>query len=748
MQQTIMPLIPSGATEINEKVSFFEEASMVHYFIFGVPIFEHHKNDRTGLKIAIGMIVNKGYSRNCEIVKHFAVSKSSVKNWVRQYSEKGVSAFSVSRKKSTCPVLTESVKAKAQELLNDGNTRSEVAGTLNIKYDTIRKAIKDGRLSEPEIIDIVPQKPDLPYESGTTCSERTLIDSQAEMGVACTRVPERVLASLGKLGSAESRFENAFDVANGGVLCALPALEANGLFSNIDNYFQLPGGFYDLTHIVCLLSFMYLCRIKTVEKLRFESSGELGKLIGLDRIPEVKTLREKLSILASDDENVRTWAAELAREWMEANADLTGVLLVDGHMSVYHGSQTELPRKYVSRLRLCMRGTTFFYVNDILGQPFFRIEKVVNDGLIKTLKKDIVPRLLADVPKQPSDQQLEDDPDLHRFILEFDREGYSPAFFKQMWEEHRIGCITYHKYPGEDWPVDEFEEYDTVMPNGEEVKLKLAEREITIGSKKPERLKVREIRKLTSSGHQTSIVTTVRKMSFILLATYMFARWTQENFFKYMLEHFAFDALMGYGTRELSGLETVVNPNWRVVDRKVNSVKSKYNHRLAKFAAMELNPEDDDKKRQKQVKDKAALREEIDLFENELEELKVERATLPKHVELRELPEEFQFKQLESSRKLFTDTIKMIDYRAETAMCSTLKARLGREDDARAIMRELFKKNVNLIPDNNNLQVELHCFNTRRHNQAVKKLLEELNSTETIYPGTNMKLVYSIVGDY
>lgn len=749
MQQLIMPLIPSGATEINEKVSIFEEASMIHYFVFGVPIFEHHIKDRTGLKIAIGMLVNKGYCRNCEVVKHFAVSKSSVKNWVRRYSEKGVSAFSVSGKISTSPVLTEPVKAKAQELLNDGLSRSEVAKILNIKYDTVRKAIKDGRLSEPEIIDVAPLKPDSPHEFGTNRSERTLIDSQAEMGVACTRVPERVLASLGKLGSAESRFENAFDVANGGVLCALPALEANGLFSNIDNYFQLPDGYYDLTHIVCLLSFMYLCRIKTVERLRFESSGELGKLVGLDRIPEVKTLREKLSVLASDEENVRGWAAELAKEWMDANADLVGVLLVDGHMSVYHGSLTELPRKYVSRLRLCMRGTTFYYVNDILGQPFFRIEKAINDGLINTLKKDIVPRLLADVPKQPSNLELENDPDLHRFILEFDREGYSPAFFKLMWEEHRIGCITYHKYPGEDWPEEEFEEFGAVMPNGEEVKLKLAERETTVGSKKTERVKVREIRKLAPSGHQTSIVTTVRKLSFIVLATYMFARWTQENFFKYMLEHFAFDALMGYGTRELSGLETVVNPNWRELDRKVNSAKSKYDYRLAKFAAMELNPEKDDKKRERQVKDRATLLEEIDFFKNELEKLKAERAALPKHVELRELPEEFQFEKLESSRKLFTDTIKMIVYRAETAMCSILKTHLDRKDDARAIMRELFKKSANLIPDDNKkiLHVELHCFNSRRHNRAAGKLLEELNSTETIYPGTKMKLVYSMVGD-
>lgn len=748
MQQLIMPLIPSGATEINEKVNFFTEESMVHYFIFGVPVFEHHVDDRTGLKIAIGMLVHKGYCRNCEITRHFEVSQSSVKNWVREYGKKGVSAFFSSSKKTSYSVLTEPIKLKAQELLNSGRTRSDVAKELSIKYDTIRKAIKSGRLIEPEIIDIVPEAELPSVVSGSTSSERTLLDSEAAMGVACTNALERVLTSVGKCGPAESRFENALDVANGGVLCALPALEANGLFCNINNYFRLPRGYYDLTHIVCLLSFMYLCRIKTVEKLRFESSGELGKLIGLDRIPEVRTLREKLCIMANDEESVQAWAADLAKEWMDANADLAGVLLVDGHMSIYHGSLTQLPRKYVSRLRLCMRGTTYFYVNDILGQPFFRVEKVINDGLINTLKNDIVPRLLVDVPGQPSKQQLEDNKDLHRFILEFDREGYSPAFFKEMWQEHRIGCITYHKYPGDNWPEDEFDEYDAVMPNGEGVKFKLAERNVIIGSKKDEQMEVREIRKLTSSGHQISIVTSIRTLSFIILATYMFARWTQENFFKYMLEHFAFDALMGYGTSTLSGLERVINPTWRILERKVNSVKSKYNCRLAKFAAMELTPEEDEKYREKQIKDKATLLEEIDLLKNELEKLKAERSMQAKHVNLQDLPEELQFKKLDSSRKLLTDTIKMIAYRAETAMSDILKRHLHRKDDARAIMREVFKKPVNLIPDydRKELTVELHCFNSRRHNYAMKNLLAELNSTETIYPGTDMKILYCIVG--
>ena len=742
-----MPLIPEGATEINEKVSLFEENSMAYYFIFGVPLFEHWKDDRTGFKIVISMLIHKGYCRNCEILKHFPISKGTLKNWVRKYKNGGISTFSHRKKRSNCIVLTESVKAQVQGLLNNGYTKSEIANELDIKYDTIRKAITSGRLTEPNIIEIENRKEENEIKQGSNSSERSLIDSQAAMGVACTRVTERVLASLGKCGPVESHFSNALDVAYGGVLCALPGLEANGLFRHIGNHFEISRGYYDITHIICLLSFMFLCRIKAVEKLRFEASGELGKLIGLDRIPEVRKLRESLKELSSDENEVRNWSAELAKEWMDANSELAGVLLVDGHTEVYHGSQTKLPRKYVSRLKLCMRGTTFFYVNDILGQPFFRVEKTINDGLINTLKKDIVPRLLKDIPNQPSNEELEEDPDLHRFILEFDREGYSPKFLKDMWEDHRIGCITYNKFPRKDWAEDEFEEYHTIMPNGENVKLKLAERDIVIGSKKNEKVKVREIRKLTDTGHQTSVISTVRTLSFILIATYMFARWVQENFFKYMLEHYAFDSLMGYGTRELSGLEKVVNPFWRAANYKVNSVRSKYRYRLARFAAMELHPEENDKKQVKQIKDKANLLEEINLFEKELDDLKAERATFSKHVKLQDLPEELQFKKLESSRKLFTDTIKMIDYRAETAMCGILKTKLDREDDARALVRELFRKTANLIPDYNKkiLKVELHSFNSKRHNKAIKELLDNLNSTETIYPGTDMKLLYSII---
>ena len=81
-------------------------------------------------------------------------------------------------------------------------------------------------------------------------------------------------------------------------------------------------------------------------------------------------MREKLKIL-SNEKAVKEWAGQLSKEWMESAPDLAGVLFVDRHVSLYFGKKTKLPKRYVSRLQLCMSGTSFYYVNDIFGQPFF-----------------------------------------------------------------------------------------------------------------------------------------------------------------------------------------------------------------------------------------------------------------------------------------------------------------------------------------------------------------------------------------
>ena len=117
-----------------------------------------------------------------------------------------------------------------------------------------------------------------------------------------------------------------------------------------------------------------------------------------------------------------------------------------------------------------------FWVNDMLGSPFFVVRKNINPGMLQTLRNEIVPQLLKDIPNQPTDEQLEENKLLHRFILVFDREGYSPLFFKEMWKKHRIACMTYHKYPNADWNEEEFEEVPVTLVSGEKVDMKLAER--------------------------------------------------------------------------------------------------------------------------------------------------------------------------------------------------------------------------------------------------------------------------------
>lgn len=138
------------------------------------------------------------------------------------------------------------------------------------------------------------------------------------MGMACTDSIGRMAAALGA-GPASSEFTACRDVSFGGVLCALPALVDNGLFAHLGKLPALPAGYYQLLHIVILLASMALCRIRTAVQLRYQPPGELGKLLGLDRIPEVRTLRAKLGHLSGDEAAVQTTPGGL-RELSQAAA--------------------------------------------------------------------------------------------------------------------------------------------------------------------------------------------------------------------------------------------------------------------------------------------------------------------------------------------------------------------------------------------------------------------------------------------
>ena len=256
-------------------------------------------------------------------------------------------------------------------------------------------------------------------------------------------------------------------------------------------------------------------------------------------MPEVKTLREKLGILCAEPERARAWSSTLARDWMEATPESAGTLYIDGHVRVYHGALTRLPRRYVSRERLCLRGTTDYWVNAMDGQPFFVVTRPVDDGLLSVLKEEIVPRLQTEVPGQPGAEELAADPLQHRFTIVFDREGYSPKFFSAM-REKRIAVLTYHKFPGADWGLEEFSARTVRLVNAEEVTLELAERGVRLSNG----LWVREVHHRDVRGHQSAILSTDYRSDLTRVAAAMFARWCQENFFKYMQQHYGIDRLV------------------------------------------------------------------------------------------------------------------------------------------------------------------------------------------------------------
>jgi hypothetical protein len=398
----------------------------------------------------------------------------------------------------------------------------------------------------------------------------------------------------------------------------------------------------------------------------------------------------------------------------------------------------------VARQKLCLRATTDYWVNAMDGQPFFMVNKPVDPGLLKVLEQEIVPRLEGEVPHQPSLFELEEKKFIPRFTLIFDREGYSPGFMKRMWQK-RIGCLTYHKYPGADWNRSEFVSHSVTLVSGHTVEMNLAERGTLLSG----RLWVREIRKLRKDGRQTSIISTDFTRDLTTSAATLFARWSQENFFKYMREQYNLDGLIDYSTEEISETTTVVCPLYREVDGEVKKLAAKLARKRCECNEVVLCDDIEPGKVVEYETKKLALQDEVSGMEKELDDLKACRKATPKHVKLSDLPEEDQFKKLGTKSKYFIDTIKLVAYRAETAMVNMVRQTMNshHQDEARSLLRSLYETEADILPDydRKTLTVRLHQPANRRSGLIIRNLCRQLNETKTKFPGTNLRVVYKMV---
>ena len=477
---------------------------------------------------------------------------------------------------------------------------------------------------------------------------------------------------------------------------------------------------------------MALCRIKNPEQLKKHPPGELGKLLGLDRIPEVGYFRKKLKQIV-DQSKADELHTVLFRSWTEKMPEM--FFYIDGHVRVYHGEKANLPKRFVSREKLCLSGTTEFWINDGKGLPLMVFTGELNEKL-KIAIEQAIPKILKEITVVAySDEPV--------FTLVFDREAYEPKWFIKLWEEYRVAVITYRKNVADKWDHSLFHSVDTQVYNTI-VPMQLCEMGTQLDGHW-----FREIRKLSESGHQTSIMTTHPGLSLQVTAAKMFSRWTQENYFKYMNENFDFDRMVEYGTEPVDQKLSIPNPEYKRLTYQIKKAREKKARLEARlYNKMEESGQLTLEHIEKTIAKNASTIERINEYNDQVKILLATRKNTSSRITIAEMPRERRYNKLKEESKKLKNALLMIAYRAESALFNILPDYYkDTHKEGREILKEIFTSDADMIPDyqNRKLTIRLHSLSTPRANQAVKGLCDFLNQTETLFPYTNLRLIYETV---
>lgn len=693
------------------------------------PIFTCREDDEGALRFAAVMLSDPslGLATPIQVAKVFGRHRSRVHEYRKRYQQGGSEELEVKRRgPREASKLKGARETRAQKCLDEGQSNRKVAESVGVSEGTIRKAIKAGRLSRRGGLEEV-AAPVSTDPSASTPRRRSDEALSWAGGVATKREAERALAPTGLLVQAPPRFEAAESVAKAGVLVALPALLGQGLLEvGQQSYGSLKNGYYGLTAMLLGFAFMALVRIKSAEGLTSHAPGEFGAVLGLDRAPEMKTVRRKLAELAG-----RGRALEFSRafteRWAEETPEALGYLYMDGHVRPYHGRKHKLPKTHVQRRRLCMPATTDYWVNDANAEPLMFVTAPANEGLLAMMEQELLPQI----------RKLAGDG--CRVTLIFDREGWSPKRFKA-WRQAGFDVITYRKGKYREWQRRCFHE-TTVEVGGRQVKYLLGERMLRLAKG----FRVREVRRLCDDGHQSSVVTTRRDLPIETVALRMFSRWQQENFFRYMRHEFALDHLPTTAVEPADPQRSVPNPAVKAKQLELGRIKAELTKAEQTYGQKaHENPEHKVRTVRGFKISHAELRRKINELRATREQVNADLKALPKRVPVHETMDAAPVVQLERERKIITDTLKMVAYRAETQLANLVGPLLPyRDDEARKFMRQVFELPADLLPnyDQGTLVVRLHSMTTPRDNHALATLCEVLNDLAVCYPGTELRLV-------
>lgn len=469
---------------------------------------------------------------------------------------------------------------------------------------------------------------------------------------------------------------------------------------------------------------MALLRIQRPEQLKERDPAALGRLLGLDRTPEVKTLRRKLTRLAAHHCAEQLGAA-LARLRVDQRGHLMGFLYVDGHVRAYHGKHP-ISKAYVARRHLAMPATTDYWVNDRAGDPLFVITGEVDAALTRAF-----PRLLEQVRGLVGQR---------RVTIVFDRGGWSPKLFGMMIQQG-FDILTYRKGKGRRIHERRFVRRRAKL-DGRWVSYDLHDQPVRFLEGK---LRLRQITRLCDGGHQTQIITSRWDLRDIELAYRMFERWRQENFFKYMRVEFLLDALVDYSIEPEDPTRTVPNPERRTLDKQIRAARSELAKLEREYGAAAADNSEQHRPTMRGFKiAHGKLGKTLRAARARLTRLLEQRREVPKRVEVRDLGAR-ALVRLATERKHLTDIIKMVAYQAESDLLALLRPHYARaEQEGRTLLHELFTAAGDLHVCDGELHVTLAPLSSPHRTRAAQALCELLDQTATIFPGSRLRMRFAV----
>ena len=719
-----LPLLPGEAEVISADLAIVRRGGRLVLFNAAGPIYECGEQDEVGVRLAAALAADLGLATVNALAAAFGVHRTTVHRDHARLNQGGVGALQPRKRGPKGPhKLTPDVLRDAQRALDEGASLRSVGDRVNVSEFAIRHAIKNGLLHRGDGAEPARGR------SGTGTSEhlshpasRAREDQASDHGVAVKRVEERALARVGRLTEATPQFHAAEAVPGAGVLLALQALLHEGLLDvGVEVYGALSNGFFGLRSVLLTFAFMALRRIKTPEQLTEHAPGELGILLGLDRAPEVKTLRRKLREMG-DRGLARTFTRKLTERWATAGPKELALLYVDGHVRPYHGRTHVLPKHHVQQRGRPMPGTKDFHVNDRRAAPLYFVTAEANEGLLAMLDATLLPEVRRLVGPH------------RRITIAFDREGWSPKLFAQ-WKEQSFDILTYRKGKQSRWRDDSFETVQGMVGN-ERVKYRLAEREARLSNG----LRVREIRRLTDDGHQTAVITTNGQFPMLSVAHRMFSRWRQENFFRYMRHEFALDHLCTHEVEPADPKREVAHPDRAKLQKKLKSTRGTLASLFAKRVEMKPGVLARVGRRRMSEDEMDRL---IQAKKAEIDRLKSRIAALPDHVTIDAVLEPSAIVQLERERKVLVDAVKLVAYRAESSLARIIEPFFARhQDEARKFLKSLFTATADTIPDHGTrrLTVRFHGLASPRATRALAELCALVNDDAPLYPGTDLRL--------